>query len=95
LLLRGAHFVIEGGGNLRARGAATASLVHQRRGTVVVVAMQPVHHRLRPPPGAFGDFSGAVALNNLMQGKEAFAAAGMSRTQGKSRKSAAVWPQRL
>jgi hypothetical protein len=57
--------------------------------------MQPVHHRLRPSSGAFGDFRGAVALNNLMQGKEAFAAAGMSRTQGKSRKSAAVWPQRL
>ena len=44
--------------------------------------MQPVHHRLRPPPAASGDFSGAMALTNLMRGEEAFAAADMRRTQG-------------
>ena len=56
--------------------------IHQRRGAVLIVSMQPVHHGLRTATRAFRHRRGAVTLRDLMQSKEALAAPRMSGTQG-------------
>jgi hypothetical protein len=52
------------------RGAATAAPIHQRRGAVFVVGMQPAHYRLRMAPAPGGDRRRAPALHNLMQSEK-------------------------
>jgi hypothetical protein len=52
------------------RGAATAAPIHQRRGAVFVVGMQPAHYRLRMAPAPGGDRRRAPALRNLMQSEK-------------------------
>jgi len=44
--------------------------------------MQPLHHRLGAAACPFSDDRGAAALRNVMQGKQALAAAGMGSAQG-------------
>jgi hypothetical protein len=43
--------------------------------------VQPAHHGLRPPSGAFGNRRGTTACGNLVQRQEAFAAAAMCGAQ--------------
>ena len=68
--------------SLDKRGAATGAPIHQRLGAVLIVGMQPVHHRVRASVCASGHFSGTAALRDVMQGQEPFAAAGMKGAQG-------------
>lgn len=56
--------------------------IRQRRGAVLIVGMQPVHHGLWAATGAFRHRRGAVTLRDLMQGKETLAAARMGSAQG-------------
>lgn len=64
------------------RGAATGALINQRLGAVLIILMQPAHYTLRTPACTLSHCSGATALGDVMQGKEALARARMSSTQG-------------
>ena len=48
------------------------------------VAVQPAHHSLRVAAGAFCDVRGAGPLCDVVEGKEALAAAGMRGNQGQA-----------
>lgn len=66
------------------RGAATGAPIQQRLGAVLAVAVQPAHHCLRMAASARCDVCGAGALCDVVQGKEALAAAGMRGSQGQA-----------
>jgi len=51
---------------------------------VFAVAVQPAHHRLRVAAGAFCDVRGTGALCDVVEGKEALAAASMRGSQGQA-----------
>jgi hypothetical protein len=48
---------------------------------VFIVAVQPIHHRLRAPTRAFSHSGGTGTLHDIMQGKPSLAGAGMRGTQ--------------
>src|SRR4051794_29937807 len=83
LALCSTNLLAKRGGDVRAKGgAATAALIGQRLGAVLVVGMQPAHHGLRSSSRAFGNRRGTTAFGDLVQRQEAFAAAGMGGSQG-------------
>ena len=66
------------------KGAATGTLIQQRLGAVLIVAVQPAHHGLRVAADTGCDVRGAVPLCDVMKGKETLAAAGMRGSQGQA-----------
>jgi hypothetical protein len=51
---------------------------------VFAVAVQPTHHGLRVAASTGGDVRGAVPWCNIVEGKEALAAASMRSRQGQA-----------
>jgi hypothetical protein len=60
---------------------STASVGHSL-GSVGVIAMHPLHHRLRVPLAPIGHLSRIFALSNLIQGQQALSGSRMLGLQG-------------
>jgi len=65
------------------KGTAAAGAAERKRvGTLGVVGVHPVHHRVSPPARAPGHLGGAAALGDVKQSKRPLAGAGMGCAQG-------------